>query len=98
MDAVGDLEKEFLRLLTEDDLFVRAEVIRALAHTDSDEVREALHNVLLDPSMVLQDAAMETLQSLAEREGRVAPIPAIVAERADGTTPQPADYVMEVGP
>jgi HEAT repeat protein len=66
MDVIIDLEEELLRLLKDDDQFLRSEVIRALRGHDSPGIRAALRERLLDVSVVVQEAAEEALQVLAQ--------------------------------
>jgi HEAT repeat protein len=66
MKAVIDLEEDLVRLLGDDDQFLRAEVIRAIRGYDSPTMRAGLRERLLDASVVVKEAAEEALQLLAQ--------------------------------
>jgi HEAT repeat protein len=79
MDAVPDVERELIKLTSDEDQLLRAEVLRALARSDSPNTRSALRALLRDPSAVVQGAAEQALQAFgasatAETEGNAAAV------------------------
>jgi HEAT repeat protein len=70
MDAVAEFEPQLLELLRDEDQFVRAETVRALANHNSPQTRQALRELLIDSRDVVREAAENVLQALAA--GRLA--------------------------
>ena len=66
MDAVHHLEPLIIALLKDDDHFVRAEAARTLAYCGSVVAQQALRESLLDRSVVVREAAEQSLRKLSE--------------------------------
>ncbi len=66
MDAVTHLEPLIVGLLKDDDHFVRAEAARTLAYCASEVAQQALRSALMDRSVVVREAAEQSLRKLAE--------------------------------
>jgi HEAT repeat protein len=69
MGLVAELQDSLVKLLEDDDHMVRTEAARALAQCNTHHVREALRFALADRSVMVQQAAQESLE-LMEAEGR----------------------------
>ena len=67
MEIVPEVELQIVALLADEDHLVRVEAARALAASTSPAAREALRQSLLDRSVVVQEAAEQSLQVLAAR-------------------------------
>jgi hypothetical protein len=65
LNALSDVETIVVELMADDDHFVRAEAAKALAEAQSSTARDALRNALLDPSVIVREAAELSLQQLA---------------------------------
>jgi HEAT repeat protein len=65
MDSVAELEPQLLELLRDEDPFVRAATVRALAQHNSSRTRKALRELLIDSREIVREAAENALQSLA---------------------------------
>ncbi len=63
--CVSELEESIIDLLADEDHFVRAEAASALRCCDTKSTRNALREKLLDNSLVVQEAAEQSLQALA---------------------------------
>ena len=90
MGAVQELEDELAALLTAEDQYVRAEVLRLLAPCDSPKIRDAVRELLRSESAVVQKAAEEILQSCGEAASPGAltkPVPAPLAPHPADPTP-----------
>ncbi len=70
MDAVHHLEGLIIGLLKDDDHFVRSEAARTLAYCNSAVAQQALREALMDRSVVVREAAEQSLRKLSEA-GRV---------------------------
>jgi len=66
MGAIGDLEGPLLDRLSDEDHLVRAEVARALAGCNTSAVRQALAQAGGDRSVIVQEAAEQSLRLLRE--------------------------------
>ena len=64
MGAVPDLEHEFITRLADEDHLVRAEAARALGHCQTGTVVDALREARADRSLVVREAAEESLERL----------------------------------
>jgi HEAT repeats len=64
MGAVPDLEHEFIERLADEDHLVRAEAARALGHCHTGTVVDALREARADRSLVVREAAEESLEQL----------------------------------
>lgn len=62
MQAVQFMEPLIIDLLQHDDYFIRAEAARTLAHSPSPLARQALRQTLLDRSVLVREAAEESLR------------------------------------
>ena len=71
MGVVSQVQNTLLALLDDDDHLVRVEAVEALFYGEGEEVEQALHRALHDPSVLVQDAARGVLQR-RHREGRSA--------------------------
>jgi HEAT repeat protein len=67
MEVAPEVELLIVALLADEDHLVRVEAARALAASTSPAAREALRQSLLDRSVVVQEAAEQSLQLLAAR-------------------------------
>ena len=65
LDAIAEVEEDLIKLLGDEDQFVRAEAVRTLARLNSPRTREALRELLVDPNIVVQEAAERALQTFA---------------------------------
>lgn len=65
VNSLRDLEPVVIELLEDDDHFVRAEAAKALTEATSDAARQALRYALMDSSVMVREAAENTLQTLA---------------------------------
>ena len=91
MGAVPDLEQAFIARLVDEDHVVRAEAARSLAACQSGAARQALLEACGDRSLVVREAAEESLERL-RRAGRGSTAASMAATRASadkGFTPPP---------
>ncbi len=65
LDVVYAMEEALIELLSNEDHVVRAEAAKALAQCDTDTARQALADALIDRSVIVQEAAQNSLQELA---------------------------------
>ena len=79
MGALGDLEQPLLQRLGDEDHVVRAEAARALAACPTAAVRQALADAIGDRSVVVQEAAEQSLRLLKQTAPR--PEPSAFSER-----------------
>jgi HEAT repeat protein len=70
MDAVHEVEPLIIGMLKDDDHFVRAEAARTLAYCHSPLAQQSLRESLMDRSVVVREAAEQSLRKLSEA-GRV---------------------------
>lgn len=64
MDALAEMEKPLLRLISDEDHIIRSEAARVLRYHDTAAVRAALTRALSDRSTSVQDMARESLEHL----------------------------------
>lgn len=81
--AVPDVEPQIIELLADSDHFVRSESAKVLAECRSAESRQALRQALLDPSVMVREAAERSLQQIADAAFATAP----GTSRKSDTTP-----------
>jgi HEAT repeat protein len=65
MDVVRSLETQVIKLLSDEDHMVRIEAARALAECGTKPSWEALRDALLDRSVVVQEAAEQSLERIS---------------------------------
>jgi HEAT repeat protein len=70
MDAVEFVEPLIIRLLSDDDHFVRAQAARTLVHCKSPLAREALRAALVDRSIAVREAAELALREVKVDQAR----------------------------
>lgn len=70
MGLVRELEQTIIGLLSDDDHMVRIEVARALATCDTAPTWEALRDALLDRSVIVQEAAEQSLEQITRSLAR----------------------------
>jgi len=66
MGVVGDLEKDLIKSLSDDDHMVRVAVAQALADCKSMPTWDALRDALLDKSYAVKQAAEQSLQRISQ--------------------------------
>lgn len=66
MEAVKQMEPLIIGLLKDEDYFVRAEAARTLAHLTSPLVQQSLRGALMDRSVMVREAAEESLRHHAD--------------------------------
>jgi len=66
MGLVRDAEQSVIPLLSDADHMVRAAAAKALADCKTMPTRKALRDAMLDPSVVVQEAAEESLQQISQ--------------------------------
>ena len=66
MDAVHHVEPLIINLLKDDDHFVRADAARTLAYCNSLLTQQSLRDALMDRSVVVREAAEQSLCKLSE--------------------------------
>lgn len=71
MQLAGQLEKQLLELLEDEDHIVRGQAVLALSQCTSLEVGTALAAALDDPSVAVQEAAQESFALWQQNAGRV---------------------------
>jgi HEAT repeat protein len=96
MGAIPDVEAELIKLTSDEDHFLRTEVLRALAHSDSPNTRSAIRALLRDPKAVVQEAAEQVLQGFAASSGRAAQGDAAGVDKTQQRGPSGADHAQEV--
>lgn len=67
MEAVPRVERSLRKLLSDEDHIVRIEAARALAASDSTETRAALAETLTDNSVLVRQAAQQSLEDIHRR-------------------------------
>jgi HEAT repeat protein len=72
MGACGDLEQVLIERLADEDHVVRAEAARALGTCNTPLTREALNAARGDRSLVVREAAEESLERLRTNAGAAA--------------------------
>jgi HEAT repeat protein len=77
MGSVPDLEHAFIERLTDEDHVVRAEAARGLSYCDTMPVHQALQEARADRSLVVREAAEESLERL--KYGPAQPPPPLAA-------------------
>jgi HEAT repeat protein len=93
MDVSSQVEERVLELAEDSDHFVRAAAAKALARCDTAAARTALRKALLDRSVLVQEAAEQSLLALGEDHPSRAEAP------APGPAPDPApDHDPSPGP
>jgi HEAT repeat protein len=65
MNAVAQLDQCVFELAQDSDHFIRSEAARALIHINTERSRQALHDLLLDRSVSVQQAAARSLEQLS---------------------------------
>lgn len=70
MGLVRELEQTIIGLLSDDDHMVRIEVAKALANCDTAPTWDALRDALLDRSVIVQEAAEQSLQQITHSLAR----------------------------
>jgi HEAT repeat protein len=83
MGAIADLEPALIERLADEDHVVRAEVARALATCHTPAVRDALIEARGDRSLVVREAAEESLARLESHRGEPE------SDAYQGTSPPP---------
>lgn len=73
MNAVSEVESHVVKLLGDDDHFVRAQAARALAYCDTTSARTSLRQALMDRSVAVRDAAEQALRRITGSVRRTAP-------------------------
>ncbi len=84
MNLVEALEQSVLERLSDEDHLVRVEAARALALSNTELSRQALHEALADRSIAVQEAAESSLQLLSQQTPKPAASPPV-----DTLAPQP---------
>ncbi|MEQ8786840.1 MAG: HEAT repeat domain-containing protein [Pirellulaceae bacterium] len=65
VNSIFDLEPVILQMLSDEDHFVRAEAAKVLSESQTPAGRDALRGALLDASVMVREAAEQSLQQLA---------------------------------